>query len=465
MGKRGKLKKAKNNSCGIKIKKLHCIAMICSSLLCISLLVTVFFTKNNYSKMFLSIHDYSECSKAINDFRSASDYLSNQSRLYSVNLDKTFIDNYIEEYTSYQRREKSIEIIELSHVGDEPDIKLKMAYKESQALAQVELYALKLITESLNLPKDQVPSLIYETLLTPPDQKLSSEEKLNKARLSLFDSNYLNSKERISGFTQDALNSLVVSYLHAERTGDTSIRNLFFLAIVGVSILLVITILIYFLIIFFVLSPLQKSIKNVELGKKMEVSGSYETKYIATTYNSLIEKTEIKTSILKHKAEHDSLTGLINRDAFEQIKKILMDSAEPIAYLILDIDFFKTINDSFGHLVGDEVLKKIAFLLLDKFRTTDYIARIGGDEFAIIMTKFGNSPEQVIQAKIDALNKTLQNVSDGLPSVSLSVGVSFSSCGFLKEMEAQADKALYKVKKGGRCNCSFYNFQDSDIIM
>lgn len=460
-----KNKKAKKNNGGIKIKKIHCTAMICSSLLCIALLITVLFTRKNYSKMFSSMHDYSECNKAINEFRDTSDYLSNQARLFAINLDKVFMHNYVEEYTSYCRREKAVEIVELSHVGDEPDIKLKMAYKESQALAQIELYDFKLIVTALKLPDHEVPEVIRNITLNPLDKALTSDQMLEKARYSLFDSLYLHSKERIIRFTAESLNSLVYSYLREERNGDIHLRNLFFASFVGIIILFILTILVFYLIIFLVLSPLQRQVKNVELGKRMDVCGSYETRYIASTYNSLIEKTEIKTSILKHKAEHDSLTGLINRDAFEQIKKILSESAEPIAYLILDIDFFKAINDTHGHLVGDEVLKKIAFLLLDKFRNTDYIARIGGDEFAIIMTKFGNSPEQVIQAKIDALNKTLQNVSDGLPSVSLSVGVSFSSCGFLKEMEAQADKALYKVKKGGRCNCSFYNFQDNDDII
>ena len=72
------------------------------------------------------------------------------------------------------------------------------------------------------------------------------------------------------------------------------------------------------------------------------------------------------------------------------------------------------------------------------------------------MTKIGTIPEQVIQRKIDEINKTLQTIEDGLPPVSLSVGVSFSKNGFNPEMIENADKALYKVKKGGRCNCSFF---------
>jgi diguanylate cyclase (GGDEF)-like protein len=193
----------------------------------------------------------------------------------------------------------------------------------------------------------------------------------------------------------------------------------------------------------------------------MHVIGSYEMRLIAKSYNALREKDEIKASVLKHKAEHDPLTGLINREAFAQIKEVLCDTAEPVAYLIIDIDFFKAVNDKYGHPVGDQVLRKIAAILSEQFRNTDYVARIGGDEFAVIMTKFGDTPEMVIQRKIETINKMLQNVGDGLPGVSLSVGVTISTLGYNQILESQADKALYHVKQGGRCNCSFFSVEQA----
>ena len=186
---------------------------------------------------------------------------------------------------------------------------------------------------------------------------------------------------------------------------------------------------------------------------------------IAKSYNALREKDEIKASVLKHKAEHDPLTGLINREAFAQIKEVLSDTAEPVAYLIIDIDYFKSINDKYGHPVGDAVLKRIAAILSEQFRNTDYVARIGGDEFAVIMTKFGDTPEIVIQRKIETINKMLQNIVDGLPCVSLSVGVAISSMGYNQTLETQADKALYNVKQGGRCNCSFFSLERAQILL
>ena len=94
---------------------------------------------------------------------------------------------------------------------------------------------------------------------------------------------------------------------------------------------------------------------------------------------------------------------------------------------------------------------------MEQFRGSDYVARIGGDEFAIIMTKFGSSPVEIINSKIQRLNAMLQHNDDGLPAVSLSVGVAFSKKGYVRDLEGQADDALYMVKRGGRCNCSFYD--------
>lgn len=223
-----------------------------------------------------------------------------------------------------------------------------------------------------------------------------------------------------------------------------------------IFIILVLIVLVLILLDRLVFNPLEKSVKSINDGVKMKVKGSYEVNFIEKAYNELCEKNVVTAQILKHKAEHDPLTGLINREAFDHIKEALLENDEQIAYLIIDIDLFKNINDEYGHSIGDDVLRKISSLLMEQFRATDYVARIGGDEFAIIMTKFGSSPTEIIQKKIEGLNQMLQNVQDGLPSVSLSVGVAFSEHGYMDELVDQADKALYRVKNGGRCNCSFF---------
>ena len=131
----------------------------------------------------------------------------------------------------------------------------------------------------------------------------------------------------------------------------------------------------------------------------------------------------------------------------------------PIALLIVDVDKFKLVNDGYGHEMGDRVLKRVAKLLETSFRSTDYPARIGGDEFAVILTDISPDMESMITEKIRSINDALLHPADDLPAVSLSVGGAFSAAGFADELYNQADTALYHVKEQGRCNCSFYHEQ------
>lgn len=454
------LKKSKSK--GIQIKFINWIFTILVCVLCIHMFISTVDVKREYNTIILEMNDYSECDKAINEFRDAEDYLTNQMRLFAVTQDPQSITNYYKEYSSLQRRETALEILELTHVGDEPDTCLKMALRESEYLREIELYSQKLIVEALGNPETIEQNKFYFIDLTAEDKALTSQQKIEKARNMLFDSVYLASKDRTLNYTSDALNSLINTSISNQTKQDRKISKLYRMTLGSVILLVIASVIFYFLIHFLILHPLYKHIVSIESSSKMKVIGSYETRCIAKTYNSLIEKNEIKASVLRHKAEHDFLTGLINRQALDQIKNVFKDSQEAIAYLIIDIDLFKHVNDTYGHATGDEVLKKIGHLLMEQFRTTDYVARIGGDEFAVIMTKFGDSGQTVIQKKITEMNKILQNIQDGLPSVSLSVGVAFSECGYNENLEIQADEALYRVKKGGRCNCSFYTYNPNE---
>ena len=127
-----------------------------------------------------------------------------------------------------------------------------------------------------------------------------------------------------------------------------------------------------------------------------------------------------------------------------------------MAFLIIDVDKFKEVKDGYGHEMGDKVLKRVASLIQESFRTRDFVARIGGDEFCVIMTDITEHLGLVIKNKIYMLNRMLQNPDDDFPAVSLSVGVAFTKEGFTEELYRNADRALYYVKGNGRCGISFY---------
>ena len=158
----------------------------------------------------------------------------------------------------------------------------------------------------------------------------------------------------------------------------------------------------------------------------------------------------------RYEAAHDSLTGLLNRKAFQEIKRSLKESKQPFALLLLDADKFKEINDTYGHDIGDKVIQKIAGQMKDQFRSEDYLIRIGGDEFAALIMDITCSERMVIQEKINKINRNLQNTEDGLPAISLSVGIAFSEEGYKDKLFKNADKALYQTKDNGGGGCSIY---------
>ena len=119
--------------------------------------------------------------------------------------------------------------------------------------------------------------------------------------------------------------------------------------------------------------------------------------------------------------------------------------------ILIDVDTFKSVNDTYGHAMGDTILQKVATLLKRTFRSIDYVCRIGGDEFAIIMVEMTSDLKYTIEEKIEAVNETLSKEVDGVPAVSLSVGVAFSDRDNAEDdIFKDADKALYYIKEHGR---------------
>lgn len=114
--------------------------------------------------------------------------------------------------------------------------------------------------------------------------------------------------------------------------------------------------------------------------------------------------------------------------------------------------------------MGDTILQKVATLLKRTFRSIDYVCRIGGDEFAIIMVEMTSDLKYTIEEKIEAVNETLSKEVDGVPAVSLSVGVAFSDRDNAEDdIFKDADKALYYIKEHGRHGCKIFLSQKNKI--
>jgi len=163
---------------------------------------------------------------------------------------------------------------------------------------------------------------------------------------------------------------------------------------------------------------------------------------------------------LAHISKTDELTGLANRRHFEEVLSAFFHQAtryrRPMSLVIIDIDFFKAVNDAGGHLLGDELLKTVARAILQACRKADLPARIGGDEFAIILPETAAPDAAAVAARIQHLVAAETTSSDELQlNVTLSIGVADLSAKDIKthaDMVNRTDKALYAAKERGR-NC------------
>lgn len=168
-----------------------------------------------------------------------------------------------------------------------------------------------------------------------------------------------------------------------------------------------------------------------------------------------ISKQKHVEEVFKNMAILDNLTGLYNRNYFEKRANDKIEEAdnyeEPISMLMLDLDHFKNINDTYGHTVGDEVLKLTAETLKNVIRKSDYIFRVGGEEFVVLMPKTTIFAADIVAEKIRVALESTEHPVAG--KITASIGVAEKlKFEILFDWYKRVDKALYCAKEGGR-NC------------
>ena len=205
--------------------------------------------------------------------------------------------------------------------------------------------------------------------------------------------------------------------------------------------------------------------------------------WVQETISAVIEKGEFQYAIihiqdmtqeyrltkkLSYQANHDVLTGLLNRYAFETRMSSLLvqqqDGSIPSQHVLcyIDLDQFKVVNDTFGHMVGDEFLRSLAELFKKNTRKSDLLARLGGDEFALIM--FSCSIEQAeihLEGLLGALREYRFEYKNSKIGSTASIGlVSFNRNDNQTDVMKQADSACYASKEAGRDRLTVYRPDD-----
>jgi len=200
-------------------------------------------------------------------------------------------------------------------------------------------------------------------------------------------------------------------------------------------------------------------ILNKKKNQTLYVKGSLnfikdvENKPVAVfTFVDITKEKELSDMLLKQSTE-DPLTGIYNRryleNKLEEYVKLAQRHNRPLSLIMFDIDFFKHINDTFGHDVGDKVLKAVAKVVSENIRNTDIFTRYGGEEFVIIAPETTKEDAKILAEKLRSLIRNL-HFEEGI-NVTCSFGVvSLEKHDTKETLLKRADEALYEAKKTGR---------------
>ena len=212
-----------------------------------------------------------------------------------------------------------------------------------------------------------------------------------------------------------------------------------------------------------------KAADRIRFGGQVEIpryKGIREVEILTDSMNDLVNSLSIAENELNKMEEiahQDRLTGLPNRVGLENFvitaSKIAERQGNVIAILYMDLDGFKTVNDTLGHLSGDFVLKEVARILQENIRAGEFVARLGGDEFIAILFVEEESKQEAVNHVatriINEINKPIV-VDGGNANIGCSIGCAFwVNESDIKDVIDLADKALYEVKKSGKNKIKF----------
>lgn len=449
------MNKNKNNFKGIRLKKLNVFIFAVTSIICLLIQFYSFKVMDDYRSLQDTMASFRDEQKYETQLRTTSNYLSKLASNYVITGATKYLYNYYDEADSKSRVSA---IMEIKNLSENSIVKsyLDTALDYSSQLEEMETQAFLLALEGYEIPREEYPKQLADEYLTLEDRSLSNDEKISKAS-SLLKSNTYQASHNIVISSVDS--SIVVMTkeinIQYEQINDKIVRNIAYLGML--TLLLLLSALSIVLINSkSIINPISSMISSINNNKEMEIKGANEIRYLADTYNQMYEKIKTSQELLLHDATHDALTGLENRKAYTDLYK--ENNEKDICYILVDADNFKLINDTYGHDMGDKVLKKIAEMLTETFNGQGRCFRLGGDEFAAIMLNVDKAQKDRIKELISTLqNKAKGLDSDEYPPFTFSIGVAFSGDEISSGITYKdADLALYEAKKS-KNKAVFYN--------
>jgi diguanylate cyclase (GGDEF)-like protein len=292
--------------------------------------------------------------------------------------------------------------------------------------------------------------------------KLAEANMRSEAIALMSSKKYLKAKESImlpiDKFLQSIETSTNARINYCNNQVDSIYNKIFMTIAFGIS---------FFILIIFILrkkllipiASLSEAITAYELGKELKKPTIYyddELGLMTKKFYYMKERLDERFEAITQLSLTDPLTQIKNRRAFFELGddylRLASRYSHSLSLFILDIDFFKNVNDTYGHIVGDEILKHLVNTIAISLRQTDLFARFGGEEFIVLLPETNLNNAMGVAENIRLLVENTPYESDDLHiPITISIGVNeFTDDKNILELIDSADKALYRAKKNGR---------------
>ncbi len=438
---------------GVSLGKAYLLLMVLVMLASGLLIYLTHSLSDTFQRLSAAADQYIEMQKASAELLDAQDYLTEMVQRYTIDGNSAYLRNYFEEALENRRREDAI-----ARMSDYPELQddiaqLRSAMDESSKLTERDYYAMRLVVEAVGVYP--VPEALRDIVLLPEHALLPSFEKKTAAQHMVSDEEYYRQKDSIRENMRDAVQKLEEKTKNVQLDSEMSVKAGMRTVRVFSIIQAVAAVVMFLLARRLSIMPILKAADKLREDSPIPVVGAKEFRYLASTYNRMFEVYKSSVANLSFKASHDELTQVYNRAGYD----LLLSRMElrDVGFLIMDVDCFKHVNDTYGHDIGDKVLQKVAAALKRNFRGEDFICRIGGDEFVVLIQHTDRLCSEMLRKKFERISAELADTTDGLPAVSLSVGGAFGNevNGDAALLFERADQALYESKRNGRARISF----------
>lgn len=388
-----------------------------------------------YESVQNTLNKFILCEKSSQIIKDTTNYLTEQAQLFIMTHEAEYAEAYITEKYVTRKREAAIEkLLESTTPEDTNYIKLQIAMNQSDSLSAIELYGMRLAYEAAGI-KD-IPPVLKQIEIKNSDIRKKIDEKQDVAESKIYGSGYLLYKKRVNSNCAGIINDIENNIQRKLKNDSEQTKNLLnFFSILQI-VIICFSAAFFIALITLILIPMRKLTMSLRKKETMPLTGAEELRFLAMTYNEV--------------NEFDVLTGSLSRRAFNELCNKYSKQKMNLCLILVDIDNFKKINDTYGHSKGDVVLMTVSRYLGESFRENDYVSRIGGDEFAILCPQSQDDDGEIFENKINHINRQLSQNPETSGIVSLSAGIALSRTGYSKELFANSDKALYTAKAKGK---------------